>query len=483
MAFVSRYEYDLFVSYAHADNVERWVTEFVDVLKKALLQRLGGQDARVFFDTSDTRANSQLSGLLAAVENSALFLAIGSPSYAGREWPRDELDTFVRRVSDPSRLFMIECLPLGEGESYPPPLDTQIRFPFWRPSGPRPIAMAYSPVTDAEEFRPLVHSLAADIKDKLVSLRLLSRADEPSKVRLSIARDSDAEANAFPKPAGSAKKVILLAQVTDDVEDERDQLRSYLKQYEDEIIVLPEAGYPQGGEAFKAALSWDLSRADLFVQLLGSRAGRTPPDLLEGYTHQQVDSAKAAGVPILQWRHPGLDPESITDLQYKKILAGDTVIASGLEAFKRYVLKRIRTPQPAYRPPRSATVFIDADKQDLEIANEIQKECLRQSLTTILPMNGPSSEANRRDLADNLTDCDALFFIYGNTTQDWIRSQLRFFSKVKPKRETEPRILAICSGPPPKPEPGITVPNARVIVCPDQWNIEPIRSLIAELEE
>jgi len=90
-----------------------------------------------------------------------------------------------------------------------------------------------------------------------------------------------------------------------------------------------------------------------------------------------------------------------------------------------------------------------------KVAKEIERECLQHAMTTILPMGGPSSEANRKDLTENLTDCDVLLFIYGDTTQDWIRSQLRFFSKIKPKRESDPKLLAICSGPPPKPDIGI----------------------------
>jgi hypothetical protein len=119
----------------------------------------------------------------------------------------------------------------------------------------------------------------------------------------------------------------------------------------------------------------------------------------------------------------------------------------------------------------------------MKIAKEVERECLANALTTILPMAGPSSEANRKDLAENLTDCDVLVFIYGDTTQDWIRSQLRFFSKGKSKRDAEPKLLAICSGPPPKADIGISFPNAHVINCPDGWNLEPIRTLISEIPE
>jgi len=115
-----------------------------------------------------------------------------------------------------------------------------------------------------------------------------------------------------PKDA-EPRKFVLLAQTTDDVEDETDQLRSYLKQYDDEIVVLPVADYPQGGKAFRGAFERDLAQANLFVQLLGRRAGRIPPDLPEGYTWYQFERARAACIPTMHWRQPELDTTAVND--------------------------------------------------------------------------------------------------------------------------------------------------------------------------
>jgi hypothetical protein len=336
---------------------------------------------------------------------------------------------------------------------------------MWRRTGRRSIALPYPPT--AEEFDPLVHTVAYDLAQKIEELRVLPAARDRSKI----------------VPPAGMRKTILLAQPTDDVDDETEQVRRYLMQYSAEVAVLPERPYPQGGEAFAEAFAADLARADLFVQLLGNRIGRIPPDLPGGYTRHQLDSALKAGIPVLQWRQPQLDSASVSQADYRRILMAETVTASGLESFKADLLERARrrnTPSSPSRPD-TTTVFIDADENDLPVARQIEDECVRRRLTTILPMTGASSEANRKDLADNLTDCDALFFVYGDTSQDWMRSQLRFFSKVKAQRQQDPRILAICSGPPDKPPIGITVPNAKLVECAPNWNLEPIRTLISEL--
>jgi len=493
MAIVPGFDYDLFVSYAHADDGAAegqvgWVTQFVRQLEPALRQRLGGVEAlKIFFDSRATGANYNLPELLDAARRSALFLAVGSPSYSARDWPHSELAAFVERIPDLSRLFAIECLPLSDNEQYPPPLDNHFRLAFWKASGRQQIPMTILPTFDAQEFSTLVHGLAANIRERLLSLRYSVAGHNIvfSPVRTEILQVAT-PATTRVVPPEKKKKTILLAQTTDDVEDEADQMRCYLSQYGDEIAVLPKCGYSQGGEAFMAAFQQDLAQADVFVQLLGRRAGRVPPDLPQGYTGFQLSAAKAAGVEIMQWRHPDLDVGGVGDVNYRTVLMAETVVASGLEAFKNEVLVRSRKRQPEPRKiqsqTNSPTVFINADDKDMTIAKEIERECLQQTLIAFLPMSGPSSEANRRDLAENLTDCDVLLFIYGDTTQDWIRSQLRFFGKVKPKREADPKLLAICNGPPAqKPDIGITFPNAHFINCTDGWDMPKIRSLLAEL--
>jgi TIR domain len=495
MAISPGFEHDIFVSYSHIDNEEGWVTQFEERLSIALLQRLGGAGKllNIFFDREATGANYQLPSLLSAVRTSALFLAIGSPSYIDSSWSHSELQTFAENANDLSRIFLVEFLPLNEGQTYPAPIQDHIRQEFWRVGKYRHTPMWLSPTTDAEDFASKVHALAIDLKDKLISMRFLpARIAQPAfngaavPGRIPPSQSGAVRLSDTPSGGsglGGAKKTILLAQGTDDVEDEAEQLRRFLKQYESEVAVLPASGYPQGGDAFHASVSADLARAGLFVQLLGKRAGRTPPDLPEGYPRCQLDAAQAAGITIMQWRHPEIGVDSVTDTAWRNVLTAATVVASGLEAFKQQILRWIREPAPRPRTAKSSTVFINADEKDMKIAKQVQRECLEKALTTILPYTGSSPDVTRKDLVENLTDCDILVFIYGDTTLEWIRAQLKFFNKVKSRREAEPKLLAICSGPPPKEDIGISFPNAHMIDCPDGWNLEPIRSMLAVIED
>jgi|SRR5215471_228394 len=98
MAFVKNFQHDVFISYAHADDIpdasgQGWVSQFVAQLERALKQRLAGTEAlRIFFDSRDLNSNQQLHEMLGAACNSAVFVAVASRSYASRDWTKRELD-------------------------------------------------------------------------------------------------------------------------------------------------------------------------------------------------------------------------------------------------------------------------------------------------------------------------------------------------------------------------------------------------------
>jgi CheY-like chemotaxis protein len=482
MALVPGYEYDVFVSYAHADEAAdssgKWVTQFVDSLRGALKLRLGGaNELRIFFDSASLGGNQQLNEMLAVAGRSAVFLAVASRSYAARDWTRQELDAFCQRPEDTQRLFAAECLPLGDDETYPAPLQNHHRMPFWRvltasSSTPIPLSQAYEP----EVFHQRIHDLAEQIRNQLLALRKQRSREIRLPAAMNLAQPAAENTN---QQAHSRR--ILLAQVTDDLEDDRDQLRRYLEQCG--LPIVPAASYPQGGDAFKAAFRDDLAQANLFVQLLGKQPGRAPPDLTEGYTRFQYEAAAAQGIEIVQWRRPDLNLDDVTNPQQRALLAGETVIATGLESFKAEVLRRARRPSvPQHKSSRPALVFINADKEDADIAKILQAEFGRHHFAAVVPTLDGMAEEVRADLEENIIECDALVLVYGHSTPVWVRGQLRLYNKLKARRTEPPRLLALYTGPPPtKPDIGFTFPDVRQIDCRSAVTLDPVRALIEEL--
>jgi hypothetical protein len=142
-------------------------------------------------------------------------------------------------------------------------------------------------------------------------------------------------AAAVPVPPATAAgaRPVLLAQVTDDLDGLRDELRRHLEQFG--IPVLPAEELPQGGAEFAAAFGQHLVDDAVFVQLLGAYPGRVPRDLPEGYTRFQLEAARRRGLRILQWRNLGFDVPGLVEIDARSDAGPERI---------RVILDSLRSP-------------------------------------------------------------------------------------------------------------------------------------------
>jgi hypothetical protein len=358
-------------------------------------------------------------------------------------------------------------MPLDETDTYPHPLDTHKRLQLWRSN--EPISKTPNPLNpSSEQFKDIINDLAEHIKNQLKALNSQAESVLPPT---------------NPEPLG---KCVLLAQVTDDLEEEREQVRRYLEQFN--ISVLPKDNYPQGGNEFKAAFNNDLSVADFFVQLLGPKQGRTSPDFPEGYTRFQHSQVLKANKQLMQWRHPELPLANVQNPDYLNLLTAETVMATTLESFKAEIVRRCQLPIKPVKNTHSALplVFINADLEDLSIAKSIQSQFKHHKFPVAIPMFQTTSENYRENLKENLLDCEVLILVYGNAEPTWVQRQLKHFNKIRSERSKEPRIHALCIDLPPEPpEPKSDIcldfPELREIDCRSAGGFSKLQAMIEEL--
>jgi hypothetical protein len=473
--FLPDVDNDVFISYRFADNVQDiyggWVTEFARYLDGELNKRVG-QQVKIYFDQLDVRPNSTYDEMYAQAEASAVFVAIASRAYACTEksCARGELDAFVKARRAGSSLFVVEILPLNEGDTYPPPLDQKTPARFWRLTGRTPIELR--PDVDREQYFEAMSVFAEHVSSQLRQLAAIAAGREPRRVRASRRADAGRPA-VFPRASGT----VLLAQTTDDLAGDREHVRTYLTQAGLEVV--PKADYPQGGDAFRAAVADDLARADLFVQLLGPLAGRRPPDVPEGYTAAQLQAAKHHGTEILQWRQPGCDPDAVADEDQRRLLNAETVIVSGLETFKTEIVRRLQ--KPAARPPRGGTplVYIDLEQVDLGIGHLIRDVLKDQHVGVALPMFEGSTEERREDMETNMRYSDALIVVYGRASQRWVRTHLLRLHRTgrEPRANAAPVVL-MHAPPPGKPDVEVYLPDVQVIRCDQSTDFGPLLAVL-----
>jgi hypothetical protein len=115
MAFVTRFECDVFVSYATANNprpnegTQGWVTVFRDQLKQRLDEALGRRDASEVWMDYKLRGNEPFDEQIKAkVSKSAILLVVLSEAYLKSNWCQQELSTFVEAApGEPGRIFLV----------------------------------------------------------------------------------------------------------------------------------------------------------------------------------------------------------------------------------------------------------------------------------------------------------------------------------------------------------------------------------------
>lgn len=171
MAYVQNFLHDVFISYAHNDNLadangKCWVAEFERQLTCAIKGKFEGDsdELSIFIDKSHLHSNDEEESLKFAASHSALFLAIASPSYAYRDWPKKELQAFVDTQPDLQRLFSVERLPLSDRKKYPDPLATKTPEPFFVVND-RGTILTLNP--SSKEFEEKISRLAGEICKKL----------------------------------------------------------------------------------------------------------------------------------------------------------------------------------------------------------------------------------------------------------------------------------------------------------------------------
>ena len=187
----------------------------------------------------------------------------------------------------------------------------------------------------------------------------------------------------------------------------------------------------------------------------------------DGYTYLQLRMAESSGKPILQWRVEGSGHAKISDARHRALLERETVLAVGIEEFKRTIKEQVVKKQ-APAPPKSidAFVFVDRDAEDSRLAEQVCEALKQYGAGYVLPERRGTAAQIRRELERNLVDCDALIVVYGSSDRGWVDEQLRQCRKAISKRDQPLQVVAVFEGPPePKERLNVNLPKMLTIDC------------------
>lgn len=482
MAFASGFRNDVFVSYAHLDNVDpiggqRPVSRLVECVDWMIRRNLGHRgDLKVFFDNRDLGENQEIEVALEEARGSALFVAMVSPAYVNdQSWALREMEAFLAGPDASDRFFALEVMPFEECDC-PDVLVRRKRRRFWKDGGAeRPAPMMLDPAIDRALYSAEIAGFTDRLARRLRELQQRAAADGETG-----GGDSSAQPVApVDAQAAACRGTVLLTQVTDDLEFEREGTARFLAQAG--VKVLPEGDLPQGGADFAAAYAGALEGADMVVQLLSHAAGRAPADLPGGYQHHQQAAAVESGKPLMVWRHPDTDLSRVTHERHRALLEGEATMAMGLESFKAEVLRRLDALRAPRREVRPQMIYVGAERGDLELARELERALSERHFPVVLPFFDGSAEEIRQDMEENLLEKDAILIVHGKAPALWVRRYLnRFYTKLLQQR-APPKVIGLLRGPPPeKSDINLSLPHLQVVDCTEELDIDRVIALFEQ---
>ncbi|SBT05820.1 TIR protein [Candidatus Accumulibacter aalborgensis] len=418
---------DVFISYAHADNgialgtssPMGWVTalaanlnEGPNVFKKC-----------IFIDHQLKPGDQFSDDLLVRVGQSRLLVLLLSQNYVDSQWCGKELEHFVRTHADdpekPADVYVVEIFPFERLTSVPPIIQALrkrlIHAKFWyQPANAAsPVLSGYpSPKDSGPEGAAYYWSVLNELRVAIDS-------------RLRALRAAGVEARAAVARLGT----VLLADTTEDLERQRMTVKLALEP--EGIVVLPEGDYiGLTAQEFETAISADLERCDLFVQLLSPTVGRKGRGFAAPLPQLQFQRAQQARLPIMQWCEQLPVEGQIDDPEHARLFDTEFLRVTHLAGFKSEVVDRVRAERarrervaaaaqagPAVARAHRKLIFVDDLASVPDLSNRLRAIIREQHFEVrALPPSAPLGN-NGVDVKEVLRLCRAGLTIYADRSK------------------------------------------------------------------
>jgi hypothetical protein len=477
MGYLSNFDEDVFISYAHNDDdlyaqeSLGWVTRLHQDLEQRVRNYLGSETQ--FWRDSEIRNNDDFTNkILRRLVKTATFLSVLSPSFLHSEWCGREVDAFAGHAEsnmgvlidgERSRIFKVEKMPVDRS-ALPSAMQGTKTYRFYEPNPAHPNRL--------RELRPF-------LGDEY-SRRYFEQMDELAKDIATLL----AEMAQWQRSGGTRslpdRTTVYVAETTSDLDDKVGELRRDLK--DRGYLVLPAGDLPYRANAYKDTVQDYLKQAVLSVHLVGADYGFVP----EGETKSNVwlqhdlamERAEDPNFFRLIWA-PGEISSSdarqrdfLTQLhEYAGVQLGADLLTGNIEDLKTVIHEKLteirkrqqflprrpavaaepvaphRAARPADEPFRVYIICDPADRKSRALV-AMRKYLLSQGFEPMLPSEDGSDGADLRIHAENLGLCDACLIYYGEGSPPWFEQKLRDLRKYLRGRQPPVVAKAIYLAPP-----------------------------------
>lgn len=432
MAYTSGYTYDIFISYAHVDNIafpgqaDGWIIQFYKNLNLMLAKRSGRLDTvKIWWDNKKLDGSVLFdSSIEEGIKQTAIMICLNSPGYSASDYCKKELDTFYKKaqqektglkVGDRSRIInvLLNNIPYGQ---WPSALNGTSGFPFHDAKEPA-------------DFGDTVDTLSPEFRTEMQLLRdavwqLLN--DFPKDKKDDLREPEEAKDNF----------TIFIGEVADTLRAPRKRVMIELEKKGYKLVT----GIPPPDEAVAHELATKeaLNSSDLSIHLLDEIPGREIIGSTEiSYPQKQAQLSLASGKSQMIWVPAETDFSIIEEEKYKLFLEE---IENGKQASKKYQFVRgykntlaqdivdfaekLKSQQASAKPKEKLSVYLDTHEKDYLYALDLGKYLFTNQVQTFINPQEDDPRKNINYMGERLSQVRKLIFLYGNVSKEWIRERI-----------------------------------------------------------
>ncbi len=440
MAVVPGFKYDLFISYAHRNDVPwGWVTDFVQTLKAELESK--SRDIRIWWDPGLRTGEDFNVAIANAISESATFLSVLSPAYGDSTYCRKEIEEF-RQQRHPAFGIMVGSMSRMQAMVIDREYTRDKWAPEFRNTSPQEFyderSSLFGRPATLVSSDPWIKGLW-NVRDSLWAVITEMRNRKQSGAVM--------ERNYGARPAAASDRpTLFLAEVTDDMYRKREKLRSALEQGGTfDVSTWAEASAPAAADP-----------ATLTAHLFGAFPGRGFGDSEKSLPQLQLEEvlkSQPSRRPVV-WLPRNLDLDDVDADDHRAFL--EMLLASSaiellrcdFEDLKDELAKRMVVNKPPAKQLRG-----QKDGPIIHIWHTMDNPNSLAPLKTYLSENncGISTfdcrTAQPEKMQSRLAVCDGLIVPYTPETRTWAEDVMTEAFRLR-RREERPTAFAAVELPP-----------------------------------
>jgi hypothetical protein len=442
MACINGYTYDIFISYAHVDNIafpgqtSGWIEQFYTNLNLLLAKRLGKMDTvKIWWDSKKLDGSIIFDdSIQEGIKRSAIMICLISPGYLASDYCKKELELFYKKahkeiaglkVNSRSRIFNV--------------LLNNIPFTEWPRELNGTTGFSFHDAKEVEDFGDPLDTATPQFRNQLQDLRdaIVKLINDFLKVDISVAIKEDLKRKEKEKEEED-RFTIYIGEVADTLRTARRRTITELEKKGYKIVTgIPP---PYEAELHAKKVKEELKKADLSVHLLDQYPGREMAGIQDMcYPQNQTELCLQTAKSKLIWVPAEVDLSLIEDEKYKRFLQG---LEEGKQTSKSYehirgakstltqeiadFAEQLKLQQQQLRQAAKGkiAVLLDTHFNDQAYAWDLGKTLLENEIQAFINPEEDDPRKNLHMLADRIRQVNKLIFLYGKVSKDWVLERI-----------------------------------------------------------